>query len=93
MGNELMIHCKTEKSWIGHREIFRCYTLPMNVNPRTAEFTIVQDKYLRIVIKKDVPLKLAIAFYGLDLDDSEVYDDRSDSEMMMSSMTDDQVSI
>ncbi|VDP26812.1 unnamed protein product [Soboliphyme baturini] len=66
MGNELMVHCKTDNLQATHREIFRCYQLPLNIDIGSIQFSIVDHKYLVVRASKDKPIKLALAFDASD---------------------------
>lgn len=62
-GSELVIHCANMGSDSGSiGQIFRAYMLPLNVNPRSAEFTMTRSGYIRVCIHKELPLTMAVAF-------------------------------
>ncbi|KRY87184.1 Heat shock protein Hsp-12.2 [Trichinella pseudospiralis] len=66
MGNELLIHCKSNAplptNQYRSRELFRSYQMPLNVDPKTVQFKFKNEKYLHVIAKKEKPIKLALAF-------------------------------
>lgn len=67
MGDDLMIHCKSETIHPGKpKELYRSYTLPMNCDARSARFHIKFGHTLVVTVNKDLPIKLAVANYNAE---------------------------
>lgn len=71
MGNELQIQCKSADVKNGKvRELNRCYQLPMNVDPKSAQFEILTaSRRLVVTLLKSLPIKLAVCDYTMDSDE------------------------